>query len=45
MEKYHPGWLPRATGHVDIILTEGLSSALKMEELLLAHLSQVLQPD
>lgn len=29
MEKYHPGWLPRATGHVDIILTVGLSSALK----------------
>lgn len=45
MEKYHPGWLPRATGHVDIILTMGLNSALKMEEWLPAHLSQALQPD
>ena len=45
MEKYHPGWLPRATGHVDSVLHVGLSSTLKMKERLPAHLHQALQPD
>lgn len=45
MEKYHPGWLPRATGHVDSISHVGLSSTLKMKERLLAHLHLALQPD
>lgn len=45
MEKYHPGWLPRATGHVDTIPNVGLSSTLEMKERLPAHPRQALQPD
>lgn len=45
MEKYHPGWLPGATSHMDIILNVGLSSTLKTEEWLQVQSSQTLQPD